>query len=726
LEAATLLFSYLSDPLIVNVTSIFGDLRGDVRLRGDRHQLHDAWSDIFKPVLNIAASELVSIADQHLRKAQRSANLNDELEVRHVLGTSVHPISMISGDGFADDLDFLVEVARDCIEKLLDVSPDQADAQLAAWASSDVVLLKRLAIHGWTVRQDVDAAARARWLTNQGLILDYYHISEVTPLLQSVISSDDEAALRIVLDDMLRHAADDQYTLRRALRTLLWMRGQKPSGLIDHAVATLTHRHPDLKQILTAMELASAPSAPSLSPADELALLLESNDLNSIARHLDEYASQDPPPDEYGWDAMQRALAKAVSNTPAMGFDLLDNFDEESPHRSIAEISAVRGWSEADVDDETADLILRTTSSLNITDTTDAVARMLAGFRNDVSPVKWARFDSSRTLARRCWAAIDAKAPGTEDDWVHRTFNSPAGQLMMYWMSVAEHDGQMTEELSTEITGMLTCGDSRADLAEVIVGHEVSFLHSLDPDWAKDHILPLFDWSDPDRAQRTWSGFLQGGRVNQSLLDAGLLDGAVEAAANVDLIPERLRHSLFRVLGEIALHTKNSDHSWMLRLIRKSDLETRIAWATEISNGLSSMDQDEVEMQWDLWMKQFWSERLQSVPRRMNAREASAMAPWVIYLGRSLPVGVDLVLRHPAGLLDHSHFLHDLSADRIAQSPEAIANLLAHLLANTELPYYGIGLSDAVRRLRDLKVPEAPLAKIAEHAFRLGLSRDDV
>jgi hypothetical protein len=284
---------------------------------------------------------------------------------------------MVSSAGYAEDLDFLIEVARDCIETLLNVRPEEANAQLLTWASSDVVLLRRLAIHGWTIRQDVNVKAKADWLAGLKLILDYDYISEVTPLLLAVISSDDEYALQTVLEDMLSHAPDDEYTLRRALRTLRWMRGQKPSKLIDHALTTLTQRHPDLQRLLETMESASTPSVPSLSPADELAVLLESNDLNGVGKLLDGYAGQDPPPDEYGWDGMQRTLESAVSSTPPIGFDLLDAFDEGDPLRPIAETSVVRGWSTAAVDNETADLILRTTSSLNITETTDAVARML-------------------------------------------------------------------------------------------------------------------------------------------------------------------------------------------------------------------------------------------------------------------------------------------------------------------------------------------------------------
>ena len=101
------------------------------------------------------------------------------------------------------------------------------------------------------------------------------------------------------------------------------------------------------------------------------------------------------------------------------------------------------------------------------------------------------------------------------------------------------------------------------------------------------------------------------------------------------------------------------------------------------------------------------------------------MAPWVIYLGQSLPAGVELVLQHPAGLMEHSSILRYLDEVRIARDPEAIANLVAHLLSNTEVPYYGLGLSDVARSLRKLNAPEGPLAQIAEHAFRLGLSLDD-
>lgn len=723
-EAATLLFAYLTDPVIIEVPSMFGGLRGEVRLRGERHQLHDCWTDVFKPSLETVASELLPIVDQHMRKAQRSINLNEKPDAGETLGSPVHPIAAVSGGAYADHLDFLVEVARDCIESLLVIRPDQGLAQLSAWASSEIVLLKRLAIHGWTIRRDAGPVAQAKWLEDQRLMLAHDYLSELTPLLLCIIESDDVIALQIVVADILRHANDNQYTLRRAVRTLHWMRECSSSSVIDQALATLTAQHDDLRMLLLALESTSPPDTPPLTPADELALLLDAEDLTNVVALLDEYAVQDPPPNELARDDLQRTLSRAVTNSPCTGFDLLDIVPSENPSRPMTETSVIRGWSMAAIDDQLADLILLTASSLNISEAAGDIARMLAGFRNGPSQVEWARFDSSRTLARVCWEAIDVGTPEADVEWLHQAVNSPAGQLTIYWTSVVSYERQMTAELSTQITGMLTCGDVRADPVEVIAGHEVSFLHSIDADWSKEHILPLFDWADPERALRVWSGYLSGGKFNEELLRAGLLDGAIEAASNAHVFSEKLQHSLFGMLAQIALHSQLDVAEWLPRLVRNSDIEGLTLWANEVTSGLRTMDSEVVEGHWNRWIQPYWSARLQSVPRRLNFREASAMATWAIYLGQSRSAGVELALQCPAGLLEHSSLLPDLNKGLIERDPDAVAALLAHLLTNTELPYYGFGLADVVQQLRSRNASESSLAQISEHAFRLGLSLD--
>jgi hypothetical protein len=297
--------------------------------------------------------------------------------------------------------------------------------------------------------------------------------------------------------------------------------------------------------------------------------------------------------------------------------------------------------------------------------------------------------------------------------------------LAIYWIDAVHHEQELTPELSAHLAGMLTSGDSRADLAEVVFGLEVSFLHSLDTEWCEEHVLPLFDWEDPPRALRTWSGYLSGGRFTEALLRAGLLDGAVEAASYAASFTKKLQHSLFGMLAQVALRPGIDSADWLPQLMRNADIESRALWADEITDGLRTMRPDDVEAQWTRWIRSYWSARIQSAPRRMNIREASAMAPWIIYLGQSIGDGVEHVLGHPAAFVEHSPLLRDLTEDRLRSDPDAYAQLVTHLLAHTELPFYGLGLAEVVQRLRRLEVAESTLGRITEHAFRLGLSLDD-
>jgi hypothetical protein len=131
---------------------------------------------------------------------------------------------------------------------------------------------------------------------------------------------------------------------------------------------------------LHAIESSSAPAEPSLTTRDELAVLLSTEDLPSAVALLDDYAAQEPPPNELAWDDIERTISAAVTHSPAIGFDFLDAVDDGSRLRPMTETAVIRGWSVATVDDQLANLILRTTSPLQISESRNDIARMLGGF----------------------------------------------------------------------------------------------------------------------------------------------------------------------------------------------------------------------------------------------------------------------------------------------------------------------------------------------------------
>jgi hypothetical protein len=138
---------------------------------------------------------------------------------------------------------------------------------------------------------------------------------------------------------------------------------------------------------------------------------------------------------------IENTLAGAVRESPALGFNLLDRVDHSSDVGTAVVGPVIRGWSTAAVADELAQRILSRIASLDISRSAGDVAAMLAGIREAASQgADWTKFATSRELAKVCWAAIGTEPAEEKDDWSHTALNSPAGQLAIYWLHVADDE----------------------------------------------------------------------------------------------------------------------------------------------------------------------------------------------------------------------------------------------------------------------------------------------
>ena len=101
-------------------------------------------------------------------------------------------------------------------------------------------------------------------------------------------------------------------------------------------------------------------------------------------------------------------------------------------------------------------------------------------------------------------------------------------------------------------------------MAETIFASDLRFFFGADREWCQDKILPLFDWRNPDKAQRSWDGFLTVGRFNDSLLEAGLMDLYLETASqHMDKLRKDTRRSFYQHLAVIALVSGVDTLTWI-------------------------------------------------------------------------------------------------------------------------------------------------------------------
>lgn len=735
--AALLLFDHLTEPQAVFQSSfgLEGEPRFEVSVRGDGHWLREAWEKVFVPNLRAIATEVLVVVDRHLRRAYQLLTVSGTIRSTwDPLSFSRSAIDPHMQDSIVEPVDILIDAARDCIEVLLDAGSDVAPSYLNAWAATEVQLLRRLAVHGWAHRGDLDATAKVQWLLDKEWLFENQLRHEVFRLIETTLATAaPDVANALVTIAIAGPANDGEFRDYEIYNVLSWIVRHAPHlKMAVDALEQARAHHPDFQErdhpdLIAWSESGTFGPQPPMTP-EALHDQVTSNPSLAVAE-LRDYEQATSPFDGPTWQDALGVLAKAVSKWPSDGFLILGAAGGD--HRDV-QGAVVRGWAAAQVADDAATLILDGIGAMDLAVVGDDVAGMLAGRgRREASPTEWHRMPASRILASRVWTTInDAEVPTQVDDWLSRAINHPVGWLTQFWAEVvaAEWRGAgdswsgLPAPIRDQLELLLTGEREKAAMAEVIVASRVHFFFAADRGWCEEWVLPLLDWSNLERAKRCWDGFLYWGRWNDPMLEAGLLAQYLAAADHIGEFKEEFRRQLCQHFAAIALHSELDPlvTGWMRGLTVTVEPGVRVVWMEQIAWLLERLPVDAVEYQWQRWMRPYWQDRLESVPVQLTIDEASAMARWVVYLADSVAEGVALVVGNPARLAEHSNLVRDLTEERVARAPKEMADLLAHLLRGTQPPFYDChGLSKTVALLRDQPTP-TDTTPIVEQAIRLG------
>jgi hypothetical protein len=343
----------------------------------------------------------------------------------------------------------------------------------------------------------------------------------------------------------------------------------------------------------------------------------------------------------------------------------------------------------------------------------------------------WARYESCRDLARRI--ANDLEDEPLSDgvsNWLERAVNAPAGRLAEFWLRVVaiewseNRDGWsgLPQDVRAALAELLAKPGAHGALAEVILASQLHFLFAADREWSLATILPLLAWNDSARARRTWDGFLYWGRWTDPLLELGLLAQYLDAAKYAEDFDDEVRRQFGEHLATISLLSAVDPTSWIGRFTRAASDEIRVDWLNHIAWTLKRVDPEVAERQWARWMREYWTQRLQSVPLRMSFGEATAMATWIVTLGGATEEAVALAVATPAGLEPHGGLIRELTA-QVERAPRSYARLLAHLLAGTTGPFWECDALEAFVSTVRGQAAEHDVRLIREQGLRLGCNR---
>ena len=616
-----------------------------------------------------------------------------------------------SQDQFQNDVDALIDVARECLDWLATSRTEYARLWFERHSISQVPLLRRLAIHTLTELTDLSADEKVAWLLEQ---CDVNETAARHELFRAIASTYPHASTERRKDfvdavsafvwpnedepDMERLEASHRY------RWFHWLQqADLQCEIAKEAVDAVLARYPEFRPsdhldfdfYWHGSEIVTV----ELSPWTVEALLAKP--AIEILPLLLEYQPTDREIfDGYDRSAMLTTVREAAKQNPDWGLDLAHNLAVSGQWEADLWPSILRAWAEMEMAESSLQRVLSHLSAEELhKEHTRYVPDNLCELVQKVNITKDGWF---LPKANAIAAALQQYADNTaipnrtsyvggvpqEVDWLTTAINHPSGKLAEFWLRSIElwrnSQGTVPQSISSEylsaLNGIMQKSGVPGRLGRAILSSRLHFLLHVDEGWSLENLLPLFDVGHED-FRPAWDGFLTWGRITPQVEDSmreAFLHGVQRAKHEPDW---RMQHRfLHRYTEMLVWSVSGPADEWITNLLSDSNKEVRRIFAERIGFLLRSLTEDQQKEWWNTWLKGYWENRLQGVPCPLDDEEIPATLEWVIHLPGVFPKAVSLAAQMRRVPLQGSMVLRRVSeSDLIDEQPYDLARFFIHL-----------------------------------------------
>lgn len=701
-------------------------LDAECLLRANHWSLNEVWTKYLRPNLAQVTQPLLSGVVVRLEEIygelkawDKAAREWDPVSYRR---SAIEPHNQ---DQHPDAIDVLIDVARDTLEWLAANSPALLGAWIERLVTSDVPLLRRLAVHAITVHPERSSEERLTWLLDRLGLNGFSEHHEVHRAVALSYTAAAESARQAVVDAILAHtlpASDgwsaEDLTASSHFDWLSWLLQAKPDcALVDAALSPIRTQHPDWlpsDHPDFTHWMGSARWVGSESPWSVEQLLAQKpseqlEDLLNFTGNRFDGANR---------EGLLVNVREACKKNTTWAFLLGQALTERALWSSDLWPALIRGLQESELPAEGwRDLLTLVSNPALQSAHADDIANLLyALVRDGGKPFALDLLEQANAIALPLWQTLEAK-PHDEDinDWLSRAINRPSGVIVEFWMNGLSLflDGKtgtervLPDNYRSWFTGVVQEETSKGGMGRSLLASQTAFLFSLDETWTREHVIPLF--YDPDRQKfaQAWDGFLVRGRLYPKLVDA-LLPAFIAAMprldADMDMDSRRQRFIEFYT----ALATFDvSDPTQQLlpTLFNYGSLGDRLTFASHLEYLLRKMQQPAKQQLWNSWLRRYWQDRLQGVLATLDVNEMRKMLEWLPHLGDAYPDAVAFAVSCPAIQIKHSRVLYQLrESEMVTRFPTETAMLLIYLA----------GCTGGYQHAKDLAKIEARLPPIHE------------
>ncbi len=672
----------------------------EVGSASDHSTMNKLWTDHLKPNLDRVAEPLLKSVVRHL-EVQHLTFEAWQKATRDWSPTSFHrsAIEPHEQDEYSRAVDVLIDSARDSLEWLASNQPEKAGQWCDRLASEESPLLRRLAVHTLSIRNDLNSNEKIGWLLDCMDLYDHTAHHELFVFLQKTYPQAGQRHRTAVINAVQAYRSPEKkdkdtetITAYRHFTWLDWLQKSAPDcSLARKALSNVLSRYPEFQPSerpdLTHWISSATGGHQSPWTVDEL-----------LSKPADEWAGklssfQDSgihEPDRLG---LNLAVSEAAKTDFEWGLDLADALAAQGAWETELWNSLIRVWSEYKLDDNTACNVLKRLERNELhAKYAPPIADFLFSFiRNRDTQLVCKILPKANEIATSLRRHLE---PGPVafhfDHWLTRARNHTAGILAYFWLHSLDNWRSQQEPKPKVLNDVYLKAFSSIVKDETVLGRlgrsvlarYFSFLLASDEEWTKSNLLPLFsNYAETEDYMAVWDGFLYG---NLSSSSAELVKDPVrEAVSRIvnDPLSERQQPFIRRYVTLLTYFVNDLHGDWIPRFFAHADECARRAFAGHIGDRLSDMSDVQQREWWDRWLKQYWANRVKGIPRGLDSVEVESMLRWLPNLEPVFGDAVDLAVQLPTKNAKHDgEVLHRIiESDLCENQPQSVAEFLIYL-----------------------------------------------
>lgn len=673
-------------------------------LATERYRLAATYEATLKPNLNSIAVDLLQAATARISDNHRlqSAWLTDQI-FRPAIVEDITAIEMGRAAANSNSIEFLVGVARECLEWTAINRPEIAYEWANRNAHAQSPLLRRLAVYAIGTTADQNGDAKIQWLLSHTDIHDSVIPKEA---LQSAVKAYPHATpeqRKALLNEILRfqhpdHSSPNQEVLS-ARRHYIWMNRLQSADpqceLASRQLDQILKKHPEF-------ETDAPPNGGTTflrwsriqSPWDAEQLLSK-----TPAEQLDQLLTYRPTSRIYERSELIDEVGIAARKSPDWGIELAVCLKAKKKWQSDLWRGLIESWAKSTFETEQLTTVLGLMSRKPLRENYPvAIAFALSQLARDGNLLDTlALTKKADALANKLWTETRAKdhlnIGGSNENlehWFTEAINHEAGHIVLYWLAKSEHwlKCQSPPQRLPKGTRMLfeevvKNSHTAGKLGQCILTSELPLLAYADAKWTKDWITPLFK-PQHSNFQSNWSSFLCQGGVRTYPAAEAMREVIRETLQHLNEnrggITLAFRELFIRHYAQmLGLFAENDQDPWIKEFFKNSADADRETFTNKLLHTIMGLDQNIQKEWWRGWLKGYWNDRLLNIHGQLSDRETQAMRDMTIYLNAVFPEAVELAVQMKPISLGHGFltYQHD-NNELVSQYPAAMAELIIH------------------------------------------------